>query len=387
MKRHFLHLFCILALAGGALGQTTNDTNEGARLIHGSGSNYTFSWWGRSGRTYFLQHSENLLSWTYFPDVLESGGNGVLSYGFNVSGADRFFLRLKYSDILTNDPLNADFDGDFIGNLEELQMGLDPLNSDSDNDGIIDSRDPFPLQAATGTAPQITILSPQSGSTTANSYVTVTAQVTADRTIDEVRINSLLTTGSGNQFSRTLTFGEGVQEINVVARTVEGRTSQATFSITVDALPSDVTIESPADSETFTYQNVHVKAHTEALGDTVSINGQPTSQDGFYHYAWVTLQSGNNTITAVVTDALNRQNTDSINVSFQPPVNYDPSADDDGDGVLNGVDLYPDDPTESQDSDGDGIGDNADADNNDPANQNPSVMITSPANGTTIQAK
>ena len=47
--------------------------------------------------------------------------------------------------------------------------------------------------------------------------------------------------------------------------------------------------------------------------------------------------------------------------------NYiDPAADDDGDGVRNVIDAFPNDPNESADSDGDGIGDNADAFPNDP---------------------
>ena len=42
--------------------------------------------------------------------------------------------------------------------------------------------------------------------------------------------------------------------------------------------------------------------------------------------------------------------------------NYiDPAADDDGDGVRNVIDAFPNDPNESADSDGDGVGDNADA--------------------------
>lgn len=39
----------------------------------------------------------------------------------------------------------------------------------------------------------------------------------------------------------------------------------------------------------------------------------------------------------------------------------DPHGDSDGDGVVNLMDAFPDDPTESIDYDGDGVGDNADA--------------------------
>ena len=55
------------------------------------------------------------------------------------STASRLFLRLRYSDIPTTDPFNADFDGDKVGNYDELWMGTDPLLSvDSDSDGLPD---------------------------------------------------------------------------------------------------------------------------------------------------------------------------------------------------------------------------------------------------------
>ena len=40
--------------------------------------------------------------------------------------------------------------------------------------------------------------------------------------------------------------------------------------------------------------------------------------------------------------------------------------DDDGDGVGNNSDAFPQDPEETADTDGDGVGDNSDADPNDP---------------------
>ena len=44
-------------------------------------------------------------------------------------------------------------------------------------------------------------------------------------------------------------------------------------------------------------------------------------------------------------------------------------TDDDNDGVADGQDAFPLDPTETSDSDGDGVGDNSDAAPNDPAVQ------------------
>lgn len=138
MKRRFLVLLWVLGLAKAAFGQTVDDPNEGARLTHDSGNNYSFDWWGRSGRSYFLQHSEDLLLWVYFPDVIESGLGAPLSYGFGVTGPSRYFLRLKYSDIPTGNAATADFDGDGVSNYDELQLGTDPFGGfvDTDGDGI-----------------------------------------------------------------------------------------------------------------------------------------------------------------------------------------------------------------------------------------------------------
>ena len=47
-------------------------------------------------------------------------------------------------------------------------------------------------------------------------------------------------------------------------------------------------------------------------------------------------------------------------------ISVTPRPDSDGDGVLDNVDAFPNDPTENRDSDRDGVGDNADAFPNDP---------------------
>ena len=107
MKRLFM--ICFLALTGIVSAQGPNDPNEGARLTSGS-AGYLFSWWGRAGNTYFIQHSEDLQTWNYFP-VIESGSNQVISWGFTLANP-KFFLRLKYTNIPNSDPFNDDFDGD-----------------------------------------------------------------------------------------------------------------------------------------------------------------------------------------------------------------------------------------------------------------------------------
>ena len=303
MNRWLLSALFALTSVASIEGQTATDPNEGARMTQGAGGSFTLSWWGHTGRTYFLQHSTDLASWIYFPDVIESGTGASSSYGFTISGVDRYFLRLCYSDIPTSDPATADFDGDGIGSHDELLAGLNPLSSDTDGDGIDDSSDPFPLEAATGTAPVVTILAPLTGSSSLTSNVTVTATVTADRPLDEVRINSVLVSDSGGQYSRTLTLAEGPQDIIVSARTTEGRVTVAHRSMVVDALPPNVAIESPADEQVFLVEYARVRVLAESNTATVTINGSATTRNGYYSYAWVHLVSGANTLTALLTEA------------------------------------------------------------------------------------
>ncbi len=137
MRRLFLFLLALLAFVCPANTQTAADPNEGARLIYDSNGHYTFSWWGRAGRTYFVQHSEDLITWDYWV-VVESGNDDLLSYGFSTTG-EKCFLRLQFSDLPTADPFDADFDGDRVSNLDELFAGLDPLHRmDSDGDDVPD---------------------------------------------------------------------------------------------------------------------------------------------------------------------------------------------------------------------------------------------------------
>ena len=117
------------------LAQTSTDPNEGSQITQNPTTGaYTFSWWGRAGRTYFIQQSDDLINWTYLP-VIESGAEQVIQWGFTSTQA-RFFLRLKYSDIPTNDPFDADFDGDGVSNWDELLQGTDPLVANVDANGL-----------------------------------------------------------------------------------------------------------------------------------------------------------------------------------------------------------------------------------------------------------
>ena len=140
MNRAFHILVCALASVAGAFSQTADDPNDGARLRRDGPGDYVFSWWAASGRTYFLQQSEDLIAWTYFPpEYIETGFDGVDELYFHVTGSAPYFLRLKSVPITSPFPSSADFDGDKINNYEEIINGTDPLHfADGDGDGIPD---------------------------------------------------------------------------------------------------------------------------------------------------------------------------------------------------------------------------------------------------------
>lgn len=131
-------LFAILWMPLALVAQTPNDApKESCQLQVANGAG-RFSWWARSGRTYFLQQSTSLSApWKYVP-IVEPGNDSLKCWDFNIDSESLFF-RLQYSDIPSTDPQQADFDGDWIGNLAEVTQGTDPLlAADADANGIPD---------------------------------------------------------------------------------------------------------------------------------------------------------------------------------------------------------------------------------------------------------
>ncbi len=104
----------------------------------GTGTTWNVDWVGIPIRTYFVQWSLDLVTWSYAPVV--DYGTGPLSYGIDTGGVNKFFIRLKWTDTPTDDPELADFDGDGISNIAEINGGTDPFTFiDSDGDGLADT--------------------------------------------------------------------------------------------------------------------------------------------------------------------------------------------------------------------------------------------------------
>ena len=156
MSRAWLALVCGLALRGGAFAQTpddptADDLNEGiqfSRTVSMTGvTTCNLRWWGRANWTYFIQHSEDLLTWSYFPEIVVVGDEGmpIGPASFTISGTDRFFVRLRHVPFAITNPFDADTDGDKVSTPDEFRSGTDPLLTDpilpfpdADGDGMSD---------------------------------------------------------------------------------------------------------------------------------------------------------------------------------------------------------------------------------------------------------
>ena len=133
----------MLVMMSAAFGQTADDLGEGLRAeLTATPGTTAIKWWGKSGRTYFLQTNATLNpgTWAYAP-LVESGAAAVLSWNLQ-TGAPRMFVRLVYTDqAYTGSASLADFDGDGLTNAQEVAASgprSNLLNIDTDGDGFSD---------------------------------------------------------------------------------------------------------------------------------------------------------------------------------------------------------------------------------------------------------
>ena len=177
---------------------------------------------------------------------------------------------------------------------------------------------------------------------------------------------------------------DGPYTILAEAETIFGTRVTTKRTVTVAARPLEVTILSPPDNKVFNQQMVFITVRRPTLTTSITIQGLPAVVSDYEAYKWVQLKTGSNTITAVGTDGT-RTGQDSAVVVFTPPPGYNPNGDSDGDGVINSVDLFPNDPSESADRDSDEVGDNQDTQPDDP-NASSTLIITNPKKSQTYRS-
>ncbi len=150
MKYLFLTWVCLTAICQPAPAQSPPVQLDPVlhRVYPGT---WELAWDSVDRRTYFMQWSEDLSVWHYFPEIEFGDGlplSWCLCFGTG-TGSGRIQVRLRYLDVATTDPDLADFDNDGLPNLAELQMpGKDPLiadtgGADTDTDGMPDALELF----------------------------------------------------------------------------------------------------------------------------------------------------------------------------------------------------------------------------------------------------
>lgn len=164
MLRRFLFILSLSAVSLSA--QTADHLNMGAQLEIDSSTTpavWKFRWWGKTGRHYVAQTSTDLMSWHFAPDYNPSGADAILELNFIPSTTDKNFYRaIEFYPSETLDPVHdtdtnrlndvwemyywealganaaADSDNDGLFNIEEYFYGTNPLNADTDGDGMSD---------------------------------------------------------------------------------------------------------------------------------------------------------------------------------------------------------------------------------------------------------
>ena len=98
---------------------------------------WNLSWWGISGRSYFIEVSDDMRNWSFAP-IIEPGNDEEIVWETGAL-SQRQFIRLTYTDQTAADLDAADFDADGLGNLQEISVHhTHPLKSDTDFDGLAD---------------------------------------------------------------------------------------------------------------------------------------------------------------------------------------------------------------------------------------------------------
>ena len=141
MKKYQLFSLAVclgLAAVSSIRAQTAEDESMGINLSYNEANDYfTLSWWASDLSVYYVQQSSDLEegNWSY-PEIYELGVNTVAGWNFQSPDRNMFF---RIEEVIGEDL--RDFDGDQLANGTEVSLGLNPFDSDSDDDGIPDNEE------------------------------------------------------------------------------------------------------------------------------------------------------------------------------------------------------------------------------------------------------
>lgn len=170
MMRALLVFAFLLGLTFPIKAQTAAEPNEGSRMNFDSTTGIcAFNWWGRSGMSYFVKYSEDLVTWSYLPLIVQ-GADAVAGINYQTN-AVRLFMRLE----MHPDPFNTDSDGDGMSDGWEVTNGLNHIINDAVEDADGDGAPNIYEYKLGATDPQIAASKPAANITVDPSVVTETA--------------------------------------------------------------------------------------------------------------------------------------------------------------------------------------------------------------------
>lgn len=128
-----------IALSPLAATPTADSPNHGFTIEPGTtAGTFVLEWWGIDEHIYFIEHSDDLMTWSFFP-IYELGLDGPLSWGVSMTD-DRHFYRAKFSDDPESTLLSTDYNGAMLSAWEQIQLGYNPFDwVDTNTNGIHDA--------------------------------------------------------------------------------------------------------------------------------------------------------------------------------------------------------------------------------------------------------
>lgn len=149
MKQRLFHVLRLSLLITASLeaDPTANSLNSGLRIIpDGSNPNhFTANWFGIDENVYFLEQSSDLVNWSWIP-VYGLGEDDTLALDV-ATNADRFFLRVRYSNDPNSDLLSSIYNQGGISAWNQVQLGYNPFEwVDTVSNGIHDAWEMFYFQ-------------------------------------------------------------------------------------------------------------------------------------------------------------------------------------------------------------------------------------------------
>ena len=152
------------------------------------------------------------------------------------------------------------------------------------------------------TAPEITVTSPQPGTTTGSATLQVSGRTEAGSSVTVA--GAAAQVQPSGDFLATVTLSEGPNTLQVIATDLAGNKGQAAVSVSLDTKPPVLTITLPKIYSTVMTQQIAVTGKTES-GATVTVAGSQVNvaADGSFSVMYMFPKEGLNVVDITATDA------------------------------------------------------------------------------------